>query len=228
MSLMFFAFFYRLKKEIDLLKQEIRMETQQIFHLFDENKNNQINQLQSTKKTIDKDHEKHYNYLMSLLNLKSIDQLATKLHLLYRGSEHNFECSKFHQLCDGKGKTLVLIRSKTKNLFGGYATAAWHSNGSYSPAPRSFLFSLDKQTQQPIYRYEGNAIYGSSSYGPIFGYGNDLRLYSNCHANTSSYSNLGSTYSLPNNISPNTNEAKSYLAGSTQFQVEEYEVFLMD
>ena len=95
-----------------------------------------LNELKSLTKTIEKDHEKHYNYLVSLLNFNSINELTNKLHLLYRGSEHNFDSSKFHQLCDGKGKTLVIVRAKTtKNLFGGYSTTAWHSNSSYSPAP---------------------------------------------------------------------------------------------
>ena len=142
-----------------------------------------------------------------------------------RASEHDFKTSKFHQLCDGKGKTIVIVRSKsTQNLFGGYSTVAWFSKDSAS-APGSFLFSLDKQTKHSIYRNEGNAINGSSSHGPIFGGGNDLILYNNCHSNTTSYSNLGYTYSLPPNITYNTNESKSYFAGSYEFEVEEYELF---
>ena len=187
-----------------------------------------LEKFKSITKTIDKDHEKHYNYLMTILNLNSIDQLTTKLHLLYRGSEHNFDCSKFHQLCDGKGKTLVLVRSTSKNLFGGYATKAWHSNNSLSSAPGSFLFSLDKQTIHTIYQNEQYAIQGQSSHGPIFGAGPDLVLSNNCHSKGSS-TDLGGTYSLPPNISYDTNESQSYLAGSWhKFQVEEYEVFLID
>ena len=208
--------------EQNLLKQELQKE-----------KENQIVQFKSITKTIDKDYEKHYNYLMTLLNHNFIEQLTDKFHLLYRGSEHNFDCSKFHQLCDGKGKTLVLVRSTTKNLFGGYATTAWHSNNSYSSAPGSFLFSLDKQTQHTIYRNEQYAIGGSTNFGPIFGggiFGNgtDLYLSNNCHTNNYSHTNLGHTYSLPNNIYYNTNESKSYLTDSFyNFKVEEYEVFLI-
>ena len=176
-------------------------------------------------KTIDQDHEKHYNYLMILLNLNSIDQLTSELHLLYRASEHNFDADKFHQLCDGKGKTLVLVRSKTENLFGGYTTASWLSNNSWSSSPGSFLFSLDKQTQHAIYKNEQYAIYGSKGCGPTFGGAPDLLLSNNCHSNNSSYNDLRETYSPP----PNKKEAKSYLAGSRyKFVVEEYEVFLVD
>ena len=185
----------------------------------------------SLTKTIEKDHKKHYNYLVSLLNFNSINELTTKLHLLYRGSEHNFDAPKFHQLCDGKGKTLVIVRAKTtKNLFGGYSTVAWHSNQSYSPAPGSFLFSLDKETKHTIIQNNQQyAIRGYPNYGPIFGAGNDLLLSHNCHTNTTSNTNFGHTYSLPPNISYNTIESKSYLSGSNlHFSVEEYEVFLVD
>ena len=184
--------------------------------------------LKTTFKSIHANYIKHFSYLADIFNFNSIEQLTNKLRLLYRASEHNFECSKFHQLCDGKGKTLVLIRSKSKNLFGGYSTISWHSNSAYSSAPGSFLFSLDKQTKHTIYQNEGKAIYGNSSRGPDFG-GTDLYLYNKCHSNNSgSYSNLGNTYCLPPSISYNTNESQSYLAGSYQFEVEEYEVFLVD
>ena len=216
----------RHKTEIELLKQGIAPLIEEYKQKL---KKKELLKFQSMTKTIDKDHEKHYNYLMTLLNLNSIDQLTTKLHLLYRGSEHNFDCSKFHQLCDGKGKTLVLVRSTTKNLFGGYATIAWHSNMG-SLAHGSFLFSLDKQTKHTIlYKNQGNAIYGYPSLGPTFGGGNngfDLSLSNNCHLNKNSNTDLGHTYSLPNNIYYNTNESKSYLTDSFyNFKVEEYEVY---
>ena len=224
----------RLTTEIEFLKQSIaplieKYKQNQIEHEIQKEKQQiALLELKSMTKTIDKNHEKHYNYLMTQLNLNSIDQLSKKLRLLYRGSDHNFDCSTFHQLCDGKGKTLVLVRSKTNTLFGGYATTAWHSNKSYSPAPGSFLFNLDKQTQHKIYRNEGCAIYGHVNFGPLFGNGYDLHLTNNCNLNNDSSSNLGNTYSLPNNISYGTNESQSYLVGSYQFVVEEYEVFLVD
>ena len=184
--------------------------------------------LKTTFKSINANHEKHLSYLANILNFNSIEQLTNRLHLLYRASEHNFDHTKFHQLCDGKGKTLVIVKSKeTQNLFGGYSTVAWSSNKSYSSAPGSFLFSLDKQTKHTIiYGNEGNAIYGDSGYGPMFG--NDLYLSSHCHSSTYSYSDLGHTYSLPPNMSPSTKESQSYFAGSNTFAVSEYEVFLVD
>ena len=65
---------------------------------------------------------------------------------------------------------------------------------------------------------EGNAIQGSSIYGPMFGSGCDL--YISNFANTqSSGSRLGVTYQLPPG-QPNT-----FFTGATFFNVTDYEVF---
>jgi hypothetical protein len=64
----------------------------------------------------------------------------------------------------------------------------------------------------------------SSSYGPIFGGGNDLLIADKSNTNTNSYSNLGHSYTHPD-YRFETNEAKSFLAGSYNFQVSEIEVF---
>lgn len=48
-----------------------------------------------------------------------------KWKLLYRASENNFSSFSFHACCDKKGPTLILIKSKDGNIFGGYATALW-------------------------------------------------------------------------------------------------------
>lgn len=188
-------------------------------------------------KTINIDHEKHLNYLAKLLQINSLDELTSKLFLLYRGSENNFDASKFHELCDGKGPTIVLVRSTNKQIFGGYATASWNSDNKHSNAPGSFLFSLSKQTKHEIIKgKEGCVIVGLKGDGPTFGGysfnigcygGHDLLISHNCNLNTISYSQLGNTYSLPYNLNFHSNEAKTYFSGSNsyKFQVEEYEVY---
>ena len=136
------------KSEIDQIKIEFE-------------KKKQRNQLKTKIKTVHSNYEINFNYLATLLGLNSFDQLNSKLNLLYRASEHNFDSNKFHQLCDGKGPTLVIVRSTTKRLFGGYSTKSWFSYDGYSSAPGSFLFSLDKQTKHEIYKNEENAIFGN-------------------------------------------------------------------
>lgn len=95
-------------------------------------------------------------------------------------------------------------------------------------------------------------MYSYINYNLIFGYGGpDLILYDMCNndkgdpknnqSSPQSYSNLGFIYSLPlknaiSNIQNANNEymtfqsveARSYLAGSLKFAVNEFEVFTID
>lgn len=180
--------------------------------------------LKQVSKTIREEHEKHFQYLAKLLKFKTTDQLANHLRLFFCASEHNFSAKKFHELCDGKGPTITIIRSTSKHLFGGYASISWNSNNSCSSAPGSFLFSIDKQTMHTIYRNEDKAIGGFETSGLAFG-GSDLTLSDERYPKTPHWSDLGATYSLPEGISFQSTQARSYLAGAYEFGIEEYEVF---
>lgn len=192
----------------------------------EKNRKEIISSLKSNIQAIHEDHEKHFQYLADILGFKTINQLAKNIKRLFRASEANSLAEKFHELCDGKGPTIIIARSEYKKLFGGYASISWHTNGD-SYAPGSFLFSLDKQTTHIIVKDEQNSIRGSSEYGPYFGV-SDLALSYKGYLDDETrpnWSDFGSTYSLPSGITFESNEAKSYLAGSYQFKVEEYEVF---
>ncbi len=45
--------------------------------------------------------------------------------LLYRASEHEYSATSFHECCDDKGPTLVIIKSSGGWIFGGYTTQSW-------------------------------------------------------------------------------------------------------
>ena len=45
--------------------------------------------------------------------------------LLYRASEHHYTGKSFHDCCDDKGPTLVIIKSSEGWIFGGYTTQSW-------------------------------------------------------------------------------------------------------
>ena len=57
----------------------------------------------------------------------------------------SFEASKFHELCDGKCRTVTLITTSTGNICGGFTSVSWASDDSYKYATdkEAFLFSLD-------------------------------------------------------------------------------------
>jgi hypothetical protein len=65
----------------------------------------------------------------------------------------------------------------------------------------------------------------SKDYLAGFGRGHDFRISSQSNLNNQSYSNFGYTYQLPEGISINSEDAKSYLAGSYQFKIIEIEVY---
>ena len=45
--------------------------------------------------------------------------------LLYRASEHEYSGKSFHECCDDKGPTLIVIKSSGGWIFGGYTTRSW-------------------------------------------------------------------------------------------------------
>ncbi len=45
--------------------------------------------------------------------------------LIYRASEHEYSGKSFHECCDDKGPTLIVIKSSGGWIFGGYITQSW-------------------------------------------------------------------------------------------------------
>ena len=54
------------------------------------------------------------------------------MKLLYRASEHGYTAESFHEYCDAKGPTLVIIKSEGGWIFGGYTTQSWSGKGIYN------------------------------------------------------------------------------------------------
>ena len=106
----------------------------------------------------------------------------TRAALLYRGSDHGMTPAAFHSRCDGKGPTLVLVRSDNGYTFGGYTSTAWTSgNDESARCPDAFLFSVvgpyGSVAKFPLRPgCEGDAIVQFSKFGPYFGRGGDLFL----------------------------------------------------
>ena len=52
-----------------------------------------------------------------------------KWKLIYRSSEHEYRAKSFHEYCDDKGPTLIVIKSSGGWIFGGYTTRSWSGRG---------------------------------------------------------------------------------------------------
>lgn len=69
----------------------------------------------------------------------------SKIKLLFDTKRDGDYASTFHDKCDGKCPTLVVIKSNTGYIFGGYVTSAWIANNSNIEAQNSFIFSLNQK-----------------------------------------------------------------------------------
>ena len=156
--------------------------------------------------------------------------------LLYRGTEHGFGASDFHNHCNNKGATLTVVHVASGgggHLFGGCASQSWTSRGGHVEDARAWLFSLRNKDSAPqkLAIKSGKsrtAIYDCNcwaSYGPTFGGGHDFTIYSGCNGNTASCSNLGHTYEAPPGYEYEQENTKAFLAGSYKFTVAEIEVW---
>ena len=74
----------------------------------------------------------------SIINKKQYDRYLKdwlgneyKWKLLYRASEHDYTGESFHEYCDDKGPTLVIIKSTEGWIFGGYTTQSWSGRCIY-------------------------------------------------------------------------------------------------
>jgi len=118
--------------------------------------------------------------------------------LLYQASKDDDSSSSFHSRCDAKGATVVIIETTKGTVFGGFTDAAWSSSAGYSTSYNAFLFRL-RPSMKRYYKKGGsaNAIYRHSSYGPVFGNGFDLAIFTNCRDYATSYTTGGNQYDVP-------------------------------
>ena len=138
--------------------------------------------------------------------------------LLYRASRDGDEVKTFHQLCDGKGPTIVFIKNSHNFRFGGFTTVPWsNSNPEYKPDDKAFIFSLDAKKKYKILHKEG-AVYHNCGYGPTFGRGHDIYVCHLCCHQGSSYCKAGYDYDA--SFKEITNEIISFL-------ISDYEVYLI-
>ena len=105
---------------------------------------------------------------------EKLNKTIKEAKLLYRASRDG-DSAQFHSKCDGKKNTVTFIQAKNGRKFGGFANQAFNSNNNWISDPNCFVFSLF-YNECYYYNNNGYMIYGSSSYGPLWGYGsgNDL------------------------------------------------------
>ncbi|CAG8592158.1 9265_t:CDS:2 [Paraglomus occultum] len=154
---------------------------------------------------------------MTCKELKLKESLLTSftctLNLLYRGSHDGDEASVFHNLCDNKGPTITVIRTKEENeIIGGYNPISWNQAlQKYMHTSYSFLFAMKSSGNVlSLCKSPAIAIRNDPNCGPVFG--NDLVLINN--------------FSVPYNHTYQDAYDKSIRGNRNMFfSVEEIEVF---
>ena len=137
--------------------------------------------------------------------------------LLYRASRDGDSASKFHELCDGKGPTIIFVKNEDDYRYGGFTSKKWKNSNENESDPSSFLFSLTYKEKYLLKNEnDKNAIYHSKTCGPAFGRcENDLFISDNCFSNNGfeCYSN---SFQFDNNKMYN---------GKKSFTIKDYEVY---
>jgi hypothetical protein len=108
-----------------------------------------------------------------------------EFNLLLRGSRDGMDPQTFHNLCDNKGPTLLVIRIKnSKRIVGGYNPLDWDSEDRSKTSSESFIFTFsvfDDIETATIGRVKANecSVRCYKEWGAIFGNyvgGNDLAM----------------------------------------------------
>ncbi|KAJ5073694.1 pep-cterm sorting domain-containing protein [Anaeramoeba ignava] len=170
-------------------------------------------------------------YVKKLQEWINDNDFFSKMKKGFSAKRDGFNSQNWHKAVDGKGKTLVIIKTKQNFIFGGFTQVGFKSaNGEWSNDSNAFIFSLrnDKGDRIPAKftcKEPQYAIYSHLNIGPRFGQGTDFRINSNLQPG---YSNFGHSYIPPNGITYGTDSGKSYLAGSyDKWVVDEVESYFI-
>ncbi|CAG8575519.1 675_t:CDS:2 [Funneliformis mosseae] len=147
----------------------------------------------------------------------TFENVPYKFRLLIRGTKDGFESETFHEKCDHKGPTIVVMQiAYSGELVGGYNPIEWSTGDSRITTQNSFLFSFPKQgniADAKLSRVNrpGYAIrVKDKTHGPCFG-DKDLWMKHNFNAYDS--------------CSSDKDDYQDRVTTLSKFWVIEYEVF---
>lgn len=210
---------------IDNLKEELKQLKNEMAEKRNENLKNQkdmkdllslVSKSLSVGSQIIKYNE--FNFIETAIR-KNLSKNVKNYKLIFRASRNGYTAQDFHEKCDGKENTIVLVQARNGRRFGGFTEAKWDKSNEYKDDGKGFIFSLDNK--EVYYNMKNNyGIYCYSDKGPTFGGGHDLFIDNNCNKDNENQDNSGHSY--------DTLGKKNALAGSKYFYVEDYEVYQLD
>ncbi|RGB33205.1 hypothetical protein C1646_761983 [Rhizophagus diaphanus] len=107
-------------------------------------------------------------------NNKYTKTIPYKFNLLYRASRDGYATKAFHDKCDNKGATIVIVKiNKTEQIVGGYNPFDWDSSKGFMNTADSFIFSFTDSNNinsaKAGYSNGVNSIGCCPQHGPVFG-----------------------------------------------------------
>ncbi|KAJ5066961.1 pep-cterm sorting domain-containing protein [Anaeramoeba ignava] len=226
------------KKKEKEIEEKWKKEVEDMKPIFDKYRDQYQKDLEYEKKM--KELEKAFSDSEIVQDIEYVNKLQewindndffSKMKKGFSAKKDGFNSQNWHKAVDGKGKTLVIIKTKQNFIFGGFTQVGFNGNTGGIIDSNAFIFSLrnDKGDRIPAkftIKQPQYAIYSNLNYGPTFGDGGyDFCLSYNLQPGLS---NFGYSYNPPNGITYGTNEAKSYLAGSySSWVVDELETYFI-
>ena len=208
------------KQKIDELYSYINTLLDKIKEL--ENKN------QSLEKSLNEINEKLnpiYNHFKENEEKKNDDLKKVKqwidpnknitLNLIFKKSRDGNTTQSFHNCCDNKGKTLIMIETTKGRKFGGFTNENWDLTDKWKKNINDFVFSLDLNKKYN-HNQAGDSIIGCKKNGPVFGNSRDSQV-------DICFNNNSLDFGISNNGSFNTN--KELNSGEERFETLELEVY---
>ena len=149
------------------------------------------------------------------------------MELLYRGSRDGTTSRNFHNRCDNKGPTICLYKNDKKNIFGGYTSIPWTTDGKHHKSNDCFLFTLTNiyGIEPTIFPYKNNSesVFHRADRGPNFGNNADIWIQDD-------YKSKNSESQFPSGYLDILKKGKSIFTGdynnnNTTLIIKEIEVF---
>ncbi len=141
-------------------------------------------------------------------------------------TENGEKPEDFHKHCDNKGPTLIIIKTTSNRIFGGFTPLNWNNDSDlyYDNTKRTFVFSLNLMKKYELKTSASVAIYNENSYGPTFGvYTNGAIVFSSSLKKGISYAKSDSNYLSDKNL-----ELTNGNGSLEHFDTTEIEVFKVE
>ena len=188
--------------------------------------------------------ENNYNYKQYIIQWLERPNHTHKnlkdIKLLYRGSRDGFGSKTFHEKCNYKGETLVIIKSNEDYIFGGYTEIDWDNtiwNGSFGQKNNArrdgkgneFVFSLKNPHNISPCKFNmkkewlNHSICCDARRGPIFGC-NDIRIEDECNVKNNKFTYFDfqpGEYCFDDT----TGKKRLLFTGTNSYTVKEIEVY---